>query len=252
LPHPDLDWVRRSLVAEEGSQIELLTRLMAIPKTLAMRNARLGCPLDRGEIEDVAQEVVSLVWEKRAEYAGQCAFEGWVYRFCVLGFLGYWRRRRRFPARLSSTRDERAEPGPENDFLQHERLRASLDDLDFETREIIRQKHFDSRTFEEIAASRECSPNTVKTRYYRGLVRLRKRLESSSPIRPHDERTWVMRSGPPSLAAKAREGGPESSRLEGGSPADHGQSEKRRSKRNTFSVPTSPASRSMICNVQVP
>ena len=68
---------------------------------------------------------------------------------------------------------------PERDVFQRERIAKSLDSLDDATREIIRLKHFEDRTFEEIALLQCCSPNTIKTRYYRGLVRLRTQLRAS-------------------------------------------------------------------------
>ena len=44
--------------------------------------------------------------------------------------------------------------------------------------EVIRLKHFAQMTFEEIAERLGISANTAKTRYYRGLERLRGWLDS--------------------------------------------------------------------------
>ena len=38
---------------------------------------------------------------------------------------------------------------------------------------VIRSKHFGGKTFEEIAEAQGISSNTAKTRYYRGLIKLR-------------------------------------------------------------------------------
>ena len=43
--------------------------------------------------------------------------------------------------------------------------------------DVIRMKYFGQMTFEEIARLQDVSPNTAKTRFYRGLVKLRAMLE---------------------------------------------------------------------------
>jgi RNA polymerase sigma factor (sigma-70 family) len=63
-----------------------------------------------------------------------------------------------------------------SDLEQHfrfEHLYQSLDRLDAEEARVVSLKHFQNMTFEEISARTQISENTLKTRYYRGLRKLR-------------------------------------------------------------------------------
>jgi RNA polymerase sigma factor (sigma-70 family) len=67
-----------------------------------------------------------------------------------------------------------AQPG-EKDY--YEDVYSGLEKLGEDHAQIIRLKHFSQMTFEEIARRLRVSANTVKTRYYRGLIKLREFLD---------------------------------------------------------------------------
>ena len=179
MPHSDLAFVRRSLTETPSDDDELVSKLLTVKAKIAARNARLERPLSRHDVDDVAQEVVRVVWEKRADYAGEGAFEAWLYAFCVLGLKSFGRLCRRSVASTSLDLEERACVESDDDFLERERLHALLDELDRSTRRIVVQKHFEGRTFAEIAVSMVTSENTIKTKYYRGIARLRALLTAT-------------------------------------------------------------------------
>ena len=56
---------------------------------------------------------------------------------------------------------------------------AAMENLAAEDVRIIRLKHFEEHTFDSIALRLALSVNTVKTRYYRAIEKLRRRLGSS-------------------------------------------------------------------------
>lgn len=171
--HPDLLLVRDALRGNDDSRVELVFRLRAVPKAIASGDARFGRRLGRSDLEDLAQEIVSLVWERLGEYAGDGPFDGWVRGFCALGLLGYRRKLRRVPARLPDPLRLAAAATPESDVLERDGVRERLDALDAAAREVVRLKHFEDRTFEEIAILLGIPSATAKTRYYRALARLR-------------------------------------------------------------------------------
>jgi len=65
-----------------------------------------------------------------------------------------------------------AAPAPEPRY-DLERLRRALAQIDPGDRRIVTLKHFDGLTFAQIAPHVDLVLNTVKTRYYRSLDRLR-------------------------------------------------------------------------------
>lgn len=179
--HPDLSLVKDALRGDSECQEEILLRLRAIPRTVASRDAKLGRRLGSFDVEDLSQEIVILVLARLGDYAGDGPFDGWVHRFCTLGLLGYRRRLRRLPAPLPDSPNLVARAVPESDVLERDRVAERLEELDALSREIVRLKHFEDRTFEEIASWLRIPSATVKTRYYRALARLRTGLRDLAP-----------------------------------------------------------------------
>jgi RNA polymerase sigma-70 factor (ECF subfamily) len=174
----DLELVQRTRQGDSSAQEEFLERMRSVPKSLALENAKLGRPLGATELEDLVQEVLSLVWRKLADYSGRGAFDAWVYRIGYLELLSRLRKLRRFPALLEDLEKGPSEPAApdEPDTLEREQIYACLEKLGPREGEVIRLKHFEGLTFEEIAVRLHSSTNTVKTRYYRGLGKLRQAL----------------------------------------------------------------------------
>ena len=66
---------------------------------------------------------------------------------------------------------------PEPELGEYERLNELLDRLGPPRSEVIRLKHYEECTFEEIGRALGCSSNTAKTQYYRGLRWLREEIQ---------------------------------------------------------------------------
>lgn len=175
----DLSLSRRAREGDPDARERLALRLRCVPIFASSRNARLGNPIGQSDLDDLVQDVVIKVWKKIDQYRGEAPLEGWVYQFCLLEMKTYMRRKRTSESR-SQNLDERAsemaaENAPSDDY--YEDVYSGLDRLDVEYAEVIRLKHFSHMTFEEIAKQLKISANTVKTRYYRGLVKLKKHLD---------------------------------------------------------------------------
>lgn len=178
--HDDLQLVRDALAGDAQAADGLIARLKCVPQILHVKNVQVGSPISRDELRDLTQDTLEIVWRKLGSFEGRSSLETWVYAFCQHMLMNAIRnkRRRRAPLRdvdvelLLDTKPAAAER--EHDF---ETLRRGLDGLDPRQAEVIRLKHFESATFDQIAASMELSVNTVKTQYYRGLAKLRDSLE---------------------------------------------------------------------------
>lgn len=164
--------------------VQFIDRMGCVPRFLSSRNARMGRPLSQTELQDVTQEVLTIVWRKLASFEGKSSLETWVYRICAFEFSNALRRHRRRETGVTHDEEvllqvpeETAEP-----VGDVEALREELDRLQDDEADIIRLKHYDDLTFAEIGERLGLSDNTAKTRYYRGLRRLKDALSRRGGI----------------------------------------------------------------------
>lgn len=176
--HPDLDLVAASLRGESVAIDRLAYRLRCVATFLRAANARLGRPLNEHDLADLAQDVTLIILNKRHEYAGRAPLEAWIASICNLELHNGIRKKRRHASTqylepedlMNLTATATPDPGDEERILQ---ALARLGGVEAET---IRIKHFEGLTFEEIGQRLRISPNTAKTRYYRGMLRLKELL----------------------------------------------------------------------------
>jgi RNA polymerase sigma-70 factor (ECF subfamily) len=152
----------------------LLDGLADLPAMLRVKNARLGAPLRGDELDDALQNVLLSLWSKLDRFDGRVPLLHWAYGFGVVEIRRTIERRGRRRERSldGETVDHRAS-GSHGD---PDRLRAAVAGLDPDEQAVVRLKHFEALTFDEIAARLGVAANTAKSRYYRGLDRLRRRL----------------------------------------------------------------------------
>jgi RNA polymerase sigma-70 factor (ECF subfamily) len=176
--HDDRALVRAVLAREVLAIQEFTNRLKCVPRILTAQSAKNGRPLDPHDLADLVQDVTVIVLQKLEEYEGRAPLEGWIYRVCCLEFMNGVRRKRRGPRQIEDenlmTPTGPAPEGPDRDLLA--RAIARVGGVEAEA---ICLKHFESMTFEEIGA-RLCVPvSTIKTRYYRGMVKLEEILSAA-------------------------------------------------------------------------
>lgn len=153
-------------------------RMRCVPRMLAARNARLGNSLADDELEDLTQDTLVSIWRRLASYRGHASLETWVYTFCRLELANRIRTR----ARRNAHRESTPTPTDEADgglrtSLDWDHVHVALDKVGAPDATVLRLRHFEQLTFDEIGRRLSMSPNTAKTQYYRGLERLRGLLE---------------------------------------------------------------------------
>jgi len=175
----DLELVRGTLSGRPDAVAAFVERMRCVAGILAAQNARLGAPLQAEELADLVQDTLTVVWRKLEGYGGRAALETWVYRFCYLELMNAVRRKRRQPRPTEDgleviSPDTPASEAPSK--LDYEPLYRGLERLGPPESDIIRLKHFEQLTFEELGQQLGISPNTAKTQYYRGMSKLRELL----------------------------------------------------------------------------
>ncbi len=188
-PDPDRDFalVTRARAGESQAIEQLLDRMRCVPRFVSARNRKWGGRLKASEVEDLAVEILSLAWVALERYRGGGSLEAWLHRFVQFEML-YRMRQRDRDARVQAVEKIEGHASEEITLgLSEEELAIvseALALLDPEDRELVRQKCLNGKTFRELSEADTVSENTLKTRYYRSLTKLRGHLTSLDPSRP--------------------------------------------------------------------
>ncbi|WP_105264867.1 RNA polymerase sigma factor [Pseudoalteromonas sp. T1lg76] len=169
---------RLIIKAQSGSNKAWLTLVKRHEKRLYNQCLRLLQHPD--DALDVMQETFISAYQGLGQFNGQSQLHTWLFRIAYNKSAEHFRRHRQH-----QSLDEVAEPSsnvlhmerPLMQAQQNQRLLAELARLPFEQRVVVEMKFFQHCTFEEIAQQLEVSANTVKTRLYAALGRLKPQLE---------------------------------------------------------------------------
>ncbi len=178
----DLALVQRSLLGNMEATNQFLNRLTSVASIVASRNARMGRPLDSSEVDDVVQSALLIIWQKRSTFTGSGPLEPWIYRISYLEFMNRLRKRFRSHKSIEDVGIESADHLESKDRelpIEFESLYLGLDAVGPPDSDVIRLKHFESMTFDEVGARLDIPSSTAKTQYYRGLLKLRQHLGDS-------------------------------------------------------------------------
>jgi RNA polymerase sigma-70 factor (ECF subfamily) len=138
------------------------------------------------EARDVAQEAFLKAYRSLAGFKREARFSSWLYQIAT-NLCRDRLRRRKTRATVSLEELEGAgpamvetRPGAHDLLLARDLARAvrlAVESLPAEQREVVILKEYQDLTFLEIAQALDVPVSTVKTRLYRGLGHLRRRLE---------------------------------------------------------------------------
>lgn len=137
---------------------------------------------ERGEAEDVLQEVYTTVWRKAAEFdATRASPITWMATIARNRAIDRLRARSSRPtAPLETAGDVRDERAGADDLLQASdeagRLRAALATLDVRHAAAIRSTYFEGLTYEALAEREGVPVGTLKSWVRRGLIRMKGEL----------------------------------------------------------------------------
>lgn len=165
------------LADRHAHEAAMFERLRIVPKLLAIKNARLGRPLDEHSLADLVSEVTMVILRKLDQYRGDGSLQAFFAAFCDFELRNKFRalRRRRAHFEPLDETHEPAAPMPD-DSVDDLALRA-LDRLGGVEAETIRLHLFGDLDFGAIAARTGTTAVNAKSRFYRGLRRLREMLD---------------------------------------------------------------------------
>lgn len=185
----DLECVRAALAGDADARARLETRLECVERIVKHRNRQLGGRVEAGDLADLVQDVLVVVWRKLPSFAGRSSIETWVYGVCHFEILSWVRgEAQRQDAHAQALGGEALEQvsdpsrGAEAALpihLEHEGLFLGLSRLEPEEEAILRRRHYDDLSFEEIGRLLGLSTSGAKHRYYLALRRLRQVMPDS-------------------------------------------------------------------------
>lgn len=126
--------------------------------------------------KDILQEVFISVYKKIDGFREESSLKTWLFRIASNKTIDFLRREKRFKAEeLPETLNAKSNPLKYTErSLKKELINIALSKLKDEEREIVILKELDGFTFKEIAEIKDLPENTVKTKLYSSLKKLRK------------------------------------------------------------------------------
>ena len=133
------------------------------------------------DAHDLLQDVLMVLCRNLGQYRGDSSFKSWLFGIANYRAMDMLRRRK-----VSESDDSLAEIVADTECLseqlataqQHLKVQQQLRALPFEQRLVLELKFYQQFTFDEIAVQLAISSNTVKSRFYAALEKMRLQLES--------------------------------------------------------------------------
>lgn len=134
---------------------------------------------NREDAHDLMQEVFLSMYRTLASYRGESLFSSWLFAIATFRTTDFFRRRR--PTEELTEADQLAERmpaegSPMGAILKKQRnrlLMQALAQLPQEQRLVVELKFFQEQTFEEISQQLDVSINTLKSRLYGALKKIK-------------------------------------------------------------------------------
>lgn len=135
---------------------------------------------NRDDAADLMQDIFVSVFRSLGNYRGEGSFRGWLFRVAHYRCIEFYRKRR-----PEQALDDVPEPicnsaGPESHMLSDissKALLSAMQQLPLAQKAVVELKFFGQFTFDEIAEQTGTSANTIKSRLYAALARLKQELE---------------------------------------------------------------------------
>lgn len=149
----------------------------SVPRILETLNRRATRPLAPCDLEDVIQDATIVLLGKIDRIRGPEPPGPYIYKVCRLELRNGQRRARRRMVPLESPHRVPDTADGVQQMSDRDLAAWALRRIGGVEAETIRKKHLDGLTFDEIGVRMGVSPNTAKTRYYKGISLVQRMLE---------------------------------------------------------------------------
>ena len=181
LAQDDKTLIDKALQGKEAAWCKLVKRYEKCVYGYALRMTN-----NPADALDLMQETFLSVCRNLADFKHQSSFKTWLLSLAYYKCMDFYRRKK-LPFSDVDNLDEyeTAEPTSCPNFnleqvQDSQMLMNALANLNFEQKLVVELKIFQQQTFEDIANQTGLSTNTIKSRFYTGLNKLKGLLEGSS------------------------------------------------------------------------
>jgi len=136
---------------------------------------------DHAGAEDITQDAFVRAFRALPSFRGEAGFGTWLYRIVTNLSLNTLKQRRALTDRevamesLPSSHDSTEESAHREELRAH--LERALHELPTLQRAVVILRHFDGLSTRQVSGILGCSEGTVKTHLFRGLKKLREKLQ---------------------------------------------------------------------------
>lgn len=171
----DEQLIQKALQGNRGAWMKLVKRYEK-----SIYNYGLRMTSNREDALDLMQEIFTSVFRNLASYRGEGAFKAWLFRIASYRCVEFYRRKKPTQA-LDDTPEMVCQAAAPEQVLfgnrDSQQLIQAMAQLPLAQKAVVELKFFGQFTFDEIAEQLNVSSNTVKSRLYSALEKLKSLLE---------------------------------------------------------------------------
>ena len=179
----DKKLIQKYLKGEIQALDFLITRYFKVIYSFIYKNVG-----DQSSAEDITQEVFIRVWKNIKKFNQDKSFKPWLFQIAKNASIDFLRKKKTIP--FSKFENEKGQnilldniaAAPLNllnNLSDKKILTSAMRGLTYKEQVIISLRHNDGLSFREISEKLNESINTIKSRYRRGLLNLRKNIKDA-------------------------------------------------------------------------
>ena len=145
-------------------------------------NIAYGFVNSHDDAEDIAQESFVRIYRSIGSFRGEAQFGTWLYRIVMNLSLNRMKQRRNNVTHELDNVDSIVTQQGNTPFVSHEpdvrmHIERALHQLPTLQRAVVILRHIDGLSTKQVSGILRCSEGTVKTHLYRGLKKMKKKLQ---------------------------------------------------------------------------
>lgn len=181
----DIELVKLAIKKDELAYVELMNRYKRKVESIVLRIVK-----QKSEVDDLVQEIFTKAFISISKFKSEFSFSTWLYKIATNHCIDFVRRKKLSTYSLDEEYEleedtiQRDVPDwsklPDNELFQKQRneiIHEAINSLPEHYRKVIIMRHFEDKSYEEIAKELKLPIGTVKVHIFRARELLYKKLK---------------------------------------------------------------------------